>query len=145
MACQQCDSFVCGVQVSTYENWIVNMTRTQLKDFNKTLQTVPRSANFASLNNSLSLMDRTTKSYLKYSKIGTLHPKAVLGPAENLLSIMHNYTVYTVAIGAAQLDALCKAQTNATCVHPTLLDGVHSVQQPIEVPIPGTEAALKIK
>jgi hypothetical protein len=121
------------------------MTRTQIKDFNKTLYSLPHSADFASLSHSLSLMSNTTKNYLNYKKLGTLQPKYVLPPAENLLTMMKNYTVYTIALDSAQLETLCKGLAGTSCSHPKLLDEAYVVQPPIETPIPGTEAALKIK
>jgi hypothetical protein len=131
------------LQVQKYETWIVNMTRTQIRDFNASLYALPPFEDFDTYAKSLRLMDVTTRNYLSYKTIGTLQPKYVLPVANNMLSMMKNFTVYTIATDKAKLDAICLRESGVICARPRLLDLAITGKTPMLDIIPGTEAAVK--
>jgi hypothetical protein len=121
------------------------MTRTQIKDFNRSLYALPPFEDFDTYAKSLAVMDKTSKSYLKGSAIGTLAPKFVLPLANNMISMMSNFTVYTISVDKEGLDAICMKEAGVACARPKLLDGQYAVKKPLTKPIPGTERAYKLK
>lgn len=134
-----------GRQVEIYEDWIINMTRTQIKDFNRSLYALPPFKDFDTYAYSLALMDNGTKNYLKPKAIGTLQPKYILPYANSMLSMMKNFTVYSIAVNTDELDKVCLKEAGVKCAHPKLLDSKYSVSQPMTKKIPGTEKVFKLK
>ena len=120
------------------------MTRTQIKNFNTSLYALPPFADFDSYAKSLRLMDATTKNYLTYKKIGTLQPKYVLPVANNMLSMMKNFTVYTIATNKAELDKICLRESGVVCARPKLVDDSMYSQSLLLNVIPGTIEAVKL-